>query len=273
MKPARIVSLVFGTILALAGLGAVVGAGALGLALATQRDSSGFFTTSTQRLATSSYALTSAKIDLGDPGPSAATNWTNATVRIKVTNVTSSELFVGIARQSDIDAFLAGVPHDDITGTNKFGGAVDVTYVPQNADGASRPTPPAGRSNWVAQGSGTETQTVAWHLEGGSWGVVVMNADGTPTVAADVQIGGKVDYLVPIAIGLALGGVALLAVGAVLIIVGVVRPRSSDKESDGAPTFGRPSPPPAVASRDENMLPVTHSNSEPLAPPVDANRR
>ncbi len=69
MKPLRIISLVIGSLLALVGFELLAGGGVLGWAQATQRDGDGFFTTSTERFETSSYALTSAKVDLGDPYP------------------------------------------------------------------------------------------------------------------------------------------------------------------------------------------------------------
>ena len=72
------------------------------------------------------------------------------------------------------------------------------------------------------------TQEITWQVEGGSWAIVLMNANSTPNVTADVQFGGQVDHLGPIAIGLALGGIVLLVVGSVLIVVGVARPHARD---------------------------------------------
>ena len=66
MKPIRVVLLVLGSLIALLGFGLVAGGAGLGWALATQRDDAGFFATSTERLETDSYALTSDRIDLGD---------------------------------------------------------------------------------------------------------------------------------------------------------------------------------------------------------------
>jgi hypothetical protein len=81
MKPARIVSLVIGSLLALIGIGLLAGGGILGWALATQRDDAGYFTTSNQQFTTDSYALTSDKIDLGDPDPGGFGESANSAVR------------------------------------------------------------------------------------------------------------------------------------------------------------------------------------------------
>lgn len=105
MKPARVISLVIGSFLALVGFGLLAGGGALGWAQATQRDDAGFFTTSTERFATDSFALTSAPVDLGDPGPNAFGEWANGVVRVRVDGVGSGEVFVGIARDADVEAY------------------------------------------------------------------------------------------------------------------------------------------------------------------------
>ncbi|MEO5899385.1 MAG: DUF4389 domain-containing protein, partial [Ilumatobacteraceae bacterium] len=228
MKPARIVSLVIGSLLALIGIGLLTGGAILGWALATQRNDAGYFTTSNQRFATDSYALTSDKIDLGNPAPNGFGEWANATVRVSVDSADSGDVFVGIAREADVETYLTGVPHDDITSTNNFGRSSDAKYRRENVDGTSIPAPPATQTFWVAQAAGVGTQDITWHLEGGSWAILVMHANGTPNVTADVQVGGQVDYLVPIAIGLAVGGIVLLAGGAALIVVGVARPHLRD---------------------------------------------
>ena len=96
MKPARIVLLVLGSLMALVGFGLVAGGGALGWALATQRDDNGFFTTSDQRFQTDTFALTSDRIDLGRPGPDDW--WADrhlATVRVRVDGAGSGPVFVG----------------------------------------------------------------------------------------------------------------------------------------------------------------------------------
>ena len=128
MKPARIVSLAIGSVLALVGFGLLAGGGALGWAQATQRDDAGSFTTSTDRFATDSFALTSAPVDLGDPGPNALGEWANGVVRVRVDGSGSDDVFVGIARDSDVESYLAGVPHDSVITSERFGRSLEVTY-------------------------------------------------------------------------------------------------------------------------------------------------
>ena len=204
------------------GLGLVAAGASLGWAYGTQRDDAGFFTTSNERFETDSFALTSDKIDLGQPGPDDW--WADrdlATVRIIVDNADARPVFVGIGPESEVEAYLAGIPHDDITDVNFHRFSVD--YRRENAGGTSTPAPPADQAFWVTQASGEASQNLTWDLEPGNWAIVVMNADATTNVVADIELGGQVDYLVPIAIGLVIGGIVLLAMAAAMIIGGVVR--------------------------------------------------
>lgn len=250
MKPARIISLVIGSLLVLVGFGLLAGGGVLFWALGTQRDDAGYFTTSTQRFTTDSHALTSDKIDLGDPGPNAFGDWANASVRIRVGNSGTGETFVGIAPEADIETYLAGVAHDDITTTERFGGSTDVTYRRENPDGSVTPSPPATQTFWVAQTVGAGTHDIVWQVEGGSWAIVVMNADGTANVAADVQVGASVDHLPAIATGLSLGGLVILAGGGALIIAGAARRNGGDLATLPPPTNDAPPLPLATAAAD-----------------------
>ncbi len=238
MKPVRIISLVIGSLLALVGFGLLAAGGILGWAQATQRDDDGFFTTSTERFATDSYALTSAKVDLGDPGPNGFGEWANGIVRVRAGGSGDGDVFVGIARDADVESYLAGVPHDAITTTENFGRSSEATYARENTSGTSTPTPPAAQALWAVSSSGAGSQEIVWPVEGGSWAIVVMNADGTSGVTSDVQLGGKVDHLVAIATGLGLGGVILVAAGAALIVAGVARPHARDQAGAPAPTNG-----------------------------------
>lgn len=230
MKPGRVLLLVIGSLVALLGVASLASGAVLGLALVTQRDDAGYFATSDERFETAGYALTSDKIDLGDPGPDEwYTDQDLVTVRLRADNAGTGDIFVGIGPESDVEAYLAGVPHDDI---------VDVAFNPfsadyrrENGDGSSRPDRPADRGFWVAQASGDATQTITWDLEPGRWAIVVMNADGSRGVRADLELGGRIDFLTPIALGLGAAGIVVLVIGTVMIIAGAV--------AGGKPAVGR----------------------------------
>ena len=96
----------------------------------------------------------------------------------------------------------------------------------------------------------------------GRWSVVVMNTDGSPAVAADVQVGARSGALTPIAVTLlVVGGVTLIG-AVVLIVVGARGRRVEDlPETDDAPTTGSgpldpPSPDTAVQLDDDVRTPA-----------------
>ncbi len=226
MKPRRVVALVMASIIAVIGVGLMAAGAVLGWTYGTQRDDAGFFTAPDERFETDSFALTSDEIDLGQPGRDDW--WADrdlATVRITADNADARPVFVGIGPASDVEAYLAGVPYDDIIDVNFDRNSVD--YRRENAGEASTPAPPADQTFWVAQASGEAGQRLTWDLEPGRWAIVVMNADATTGVAADIELGGQIDYLVQIAIGLAIGGIVLVAIATAMILGGVGRTRTA----------------------------------------------
>ena len=184
----------------------------------TQRDREGYFTTSTEPFRTPTFALTSDEVDLGAEGNA---GWGSdigdlARVRVRATSADSRPIFVGIGPRDAVNAYLARVPHDQVT---------DVEFDPFRAHyalqpGTRAPTPPGRESFWVARAQGSGTQTLEWDLRGGRWAVVVMNADASRAVAADVALGVKVNILFPLGIGLLIGGLVLLGAGITMIVFG-----------------------------------------------------
>ena len=224
MKAGRIVALVIGCFLALIGGALLVGTGALTWAYATQRDDGGYFTSHRVRLETVTAAMVSQSIDLGsDERP---TRWPFgngdlATVRMQATAREGEQIFIGIGHTSDIDTYLTGIAHDDVTHISWSHGDV-VKY--SRTDGAPTATPPTAQTFWAASASGPGRQALTWDVQGGTWSIVVMNSDGSRGVAADVSIGVKVHSLVGLMIGLGVGALVLLGGAAALIIFATRRP-------------------------------------------------
>jgi hypothetical protein len=198
----------------------LLGGVALVAAHLTQRDDDGFYTSPTSRLATATYALTGEDIDLGDVrgGPA---DWSveelDARTRIHVDPAGDAPLFVGIAPQSAVDAYLRGVDRDRVRDAgHHMGGDARYTRVP----GARTPEPPGTQRIWAASSSGPGTQTVEWKPRGGRWAVVVMRADGGRDVAADVSVGVRLGVLLWIGLGLLAAGVLAAGGAAGLLIAG-----------------------------------------------------
>jgi hypothetical protein len=213
----RVVSLVLGCIAALVALGLLAGAAVVAWATTTQRDD-GYLTSPRVTLSTSSYAVTSTDLDLGAAGGS---GWVPAsilgTVRIRAHSVDpGTPVFVGVARAADVDDYLSGVQHAVVHDFTDGHATYDTHH------GSEPPDPPGTSDIWVAKAAGPGTQQLVWKAKGGTWDIVVMNADGSARVAVRADAGATVPDLRWIGVGLLAGGLVLLVLGAVLIIVPVV---------------------------------------------------
>jgi hypothetical protein len=207
----RVLRLVFGSLGVLAGLAFLTGAGVLTWGLQTHRDGSGYFTTHTHHYQTSSYALSTESLKVG--GLTGGLEERLARLRITATSTAAKPLSVGIARATDVDAYLARVEHDELRDIE-----LDPFSIEYRRVGAGAPTAlPTTRSIWRAHATGTGTQTISWPVEKGRWSAVVMNADGSRAVSVDAQLAARVAAAWWIVAALfVLGGLSLLGGGALV---------------------------------------------------------
>ncbi|QYC45521.1 hypothetical protein Nocox_39890 [Nonomuraea coxensis DSM 45129] len=204
--PASIVALTVGAVLAFGGLAAA--ATGTGAALLGQgRDADGFIGTGPQRMSTSTYALTSEQIAIAGQDVSFLRDGVGH-VRISASG-TRTPLFLGIAREDDVTAYLGDVTHEQV-----IPGATGAAY--DRRPGTAAPAPPASQTFWAATGSSSLT----WDVRPGEWTVVVMNADGTPAVAADLRVAATLPWLRGLTAGLFTATAILLVAGAALIVTG-----------------------------------------------------
>jgi hypothetical protein len=213
-----VVLIVLGSVLGLFALALLAGGGGLLWADQTQRDAAGYFTSSSHSLGTGSYALTHEGTKI-DGLPRALDAGKLAKVRIRATSENGGSVFVGIARAHDVDAYLAGVAHAQVVDFDVDPFRTVYASVP----GSAAPAPPAAQRFWVASASGEGPQTVRWPVREGTWSVVVMNADASRGIAADIKVGAKIGYLGWIWGGLLVAGMLFLGVAVLLIVVGVRR--------------------------------------------------
>ena len=215
----RVVLIVLGSIVALLGL---VLAGTGGFLLwtdLTQRDD-GYLTTPTERFATSTYALTRERLQVDAGGSDWVWNedWLG-NVRIRAESVPAKPLFIGIGPEAAVAGYLGHVAHADVQDIDLD--PFRATYI-QVAGGAPQ-QPPTEQNFWVAKATGQGRQTVTWKVRDGDWSVVVMNADGSRGIAARVDLGAKLSFLLWVAIGVLIGGALLLAGGVALIVLSARR--------------------------------------------------
>lgn len=210
----RITSVVVGSLLVLVAL-VILGAGGTALwADLTQREA-GYVTTDTHEFSTAGSALATEETHLG----SAGVGWLYSPhllgkVRIRATAMGAAPLFVGIGRADDVDRYLAGVSHTQITDFFKEKAKV--------IGGGTARSAPGKQHFWVASSTGTGTRNLVWSPKKGTWTVVVMNADARPGVGVRADLGARFPAALWVAIGLLAIG-AVFAAGGALLILGAVR--------------------------------------------------
>ena len=216
MRPGRIVMLVLGTLSALLGLGLLAGAAAAGFANYLQRDN-GYFTTPSERYLTNSYALTTPRLDMmNDDGVPASPVGMVGSLMLGGSAAAGKDIFIGIGPRSDVEAYLSGVSHSEITEVRFNPFAVDY----RDVAGTQVPARPADQGFWAASATGPGEQQLEWDLRSGSWAVVIMNADASAPVAVDLKAGARSELLWPVFIGLLVGGIVFLLIGVPLIVLG-----------------------------------------------------
>jgi hypothetical protein len=204
----RITAVVIGSVLAVTSLGLFAGGGFLAWAAATQRDDQGYYTTSTQRFTTGTYALTATA---NEPGFGWAVSRAAAgTIRIRVTPTDPARsMFLGIGRSDDVAGYLAGVARAGVTRFDR------PSYV--TAGSGAPDAAPTDEPFWIVSSVGTGTRTVTWEATGGSWTVVVMDADAARGLDVRADAGATIPAVPWFAFGVLAAGVVLM-VGAILLI-------------------------------------------------------
>jgi len=216
MRTGRVIALVIGCLLVIPGLAMLLGGGGLLVASLVARDDDGYFHTTLDRFETSTVAITAEDLTFAaEPGsPDWLVDALDADVRLRVTSASSDgEVFAGIGPAAAVDAYLAGVGHDELVD-------VDAGAEPEyrRRTGGDDVDPPIDQEFWEATAAGPGTQELLWEATSGRWAAVVMNADGSPGVAADVDVGVKAGFVIPLGLIL-LGAGAVLTAGAVALIV------------------------------------------------------
>ena len=228
----RTVLVIIGSLLVMLG-GVLMVGGGIGLWVHDQRDADGYHTAGPERITTDAFALSAPALDVNIAGPDAIfANDLLGDVRITIESRNpQTPLFIGVGPSADVARYLDGVGHTEIADLD-----VDpfkVTYVPR--PGGQPTADPAAQTFWVASDTGTGPRTLAWDVADGNWSVIVMNADGSPGVDADVSVGGELPVILPIAItALVVGGV-LLMIGIAIIILTVATRREARQPVQTAP--------------------------------------
>jgi hypothetical protein len=220
----RIALVVSGALTALLASGLVLG-GALALYGEGQKDEDGYLRTEAHHFGADTRALATENLDVDLGGA----DWLAETdelgkVRIEAESRDDRPLFVGIARTSEVERYLSGVPHTTVHDV-EAGPFEDFDADYTRHAGQRHPVSPEHADIWAASSQGGGRQAVDWKVDEGDWSIVVMNADGSLGVDADISAGADVPFLDEVGwIALGSGAFALVA-GIALIALGIRRPK------------------------------------------------
>ena len=182
-----------------------------------KRDGSGYLSTNEHRYASPTRAIATEEVTIGTEIPKGLIG------KVRLQAASAKPVFVGIARKAAVDAYLAGASY--ATAKDVDLDPFTVTYVTHG--GSASPGRPAAQTFWAASAVGADGTHLTWKPKSGSWSIVVMNADGSPGVSADVTAGAKVAWLLWAGIGIALVGGLLLAAAALMLVRGLRGPRAT----------------------------------------------
>ena len=217
----RIVTVVLGAILLFMSTGLLAGGGALIWADQTQREGA-YLWTDTADLTSNRYALTSDSMRLDTDGADWVMDDFLGTARLEVTpDDRRDALFVGVADTADANAYLSGVGHDRLSDLGAPWAGAGTGAAMTGIDGGPPEAAPGEVDIWVAESSGTGTQTVDWQPRDGNWTVVIMQADGAAGLAVQARAGATAPGLAWLAGGLFTLGVILVLVGGLLVALAV----------------------------------------------------
>ena len=229
----------------------LAGGGALLWAEQTQRDD-GYLTSPREHFESSSYAIVSDPIDLVSSDPDVADWFLSDDVLGKVRlTVTGEDVFLGVARSDDVDAYMGAVEHDRVSDLDP------PEY--ERIGGGAPESSPAEQKFWAATATGSGEQVLTWRPESGNWTVVLMSEDASPGIDADLRAGAELDFLLWVAIGLLIAGAVFLLGGAGLIYLGARHSTTAMTMAASAPGAGASPLPAEPRAADATVYPVALS--------------
>ncbi len=246
-------AIVVGCLLLVPGLGLAIGGGAAAIGQAIATDDDGYFRFTLDRVESDGVAVATTDMWLDDVEGEASPwvfDFLDVDVRLRVDGAASTdEVFVGIARSADVERYLDTAAFSEVVELN------DHSPRYEQIDGVRSIEPPLDQTFWTVSASGVGEQQLDWTARGGRWSVVVMNADGSPAVAADVEIGARSGAVTPVSIALLVMGGIVTTLALVLIVAGARGRRSPTERTAGRSPLATPlapQPSDAVGNLDDD---------------------
>jgi hypothetical protein len=181
----------------------------------------GYFTTGTVRVGALNHALTS---DLDVHRGLVSVIGKDGFSRVRLQVRTRRDMFIGVAHSLDVNDYLRDSAYTRLT---DFDLAPFRPYYTETRGDAS-PGAPGEQDIWTAKAQGTGALTLDWDVEPGGWTLVLMNADGSTGIDAEVEAGAQIPLIGTLAWVVTVTGLVVLAAGALMLVLGLRRrPRPS----------------------------------------------
>ena len=230
-RGARIALIVTGAVTGLVAAG-LLAVGAAALYGESEKDGDGYLSTDGHHFAAGTHALASESLDVDLDGAGWLMDREDVgDVRVEVEPRSGEDVFVGIAPTDQVSRYLGGVAHTSVGDVDSW--PFDADYDEHAVAGERRPAPPGEQRIWAASDQGPGTRTLEWDVADGDWSVVVMNADGSRGVDAEVEAGAKVPFLSEIGWTATGSGAILLIGAAALLVAGIRTPRNRSGAAAG----------------------------------------
>jgi hypothetical protein len=229
MSGGRIALLVVGVIFLVGALVLAVGGGGLiWLSMTAENDNPMFAPRTTSLKEADAYAVVSEPFQIDWYDESQGDGWglgDSVTVTVEAeSNDSSMGVFVGIARDTDVDNYLGGVRYYETTEwTSDPYDDPEVQRQPHS--GTLAPSDPTTEAFWEVSTHGTGRQTLEWKPEMGKWVLVIMNEDGSAGIDMNGAVGTELPWLFWLGLGLWFVGVLALVGGVIMVCFAARRPK------------------------------------------------
>ena len=189
----------------------------------------GYLSTDTERFATQTAAIATDNLDL-DGAAALIDDGVFGKIRLRAESQDGKPVFIGVARTKDASKYLRGTAHELVTDIDSSPFQADYS----RKDGDRNIAAPGKQDIWAASAQGDGRQALNWDVKDGNWSVVVMNADGSPGVQADISAGATLSWLDDAGRVSITTGVVLLFIAGGLFYLGM-RPRRGGSAPVGGP--------------------------------------
>ncbi|MEO8694717.1 MAG: DUF4389 domain-containing protein [Acidimicrobiales bacterium] len=131
--------------------------------------------------------------------------------------------------------------------------------------GTREPASPEGQAFWILSSAGTDTQDIVWQPGAGRWTIVVMNADASRGVVAEIDVGVELRHLWLIVAFVSGLGILLLTAGVATIVMVAHRAGDAAGTHPESAPVATPPPLPVAFVRPDDPVTVSARLDAPLS--------